>query len=158
MYDENTREEPRCVICGSVEDCGHLVACIDHTWILCDSGALYERDWEFRSEIETAFLKLLETGKKTTWQHSEVEELWSQARADYDAATEDLMLDGYVFFRLMVELLRGAGAIDYPGPVVDDGPPGFSCSYSLLYADTPNVVVDKALKNLRSILIRQPER
>ncbi len=157
MIDEDTGEEPKCVLCGPVEHCRHLVACIDHTFSECNNGALYERDWEFRSEIETEFLKLLKTGSKTTWQHSEVEELWSQAQADYDVATEDLMLDSDVFFRLMAELLIGAGAINYPGPVVHYAAfPGGSSSYSLLYADAPKVVVDKALKNLRSILIRQP--
>ena len=48
----------------------------------------------------------------------------------------------------MVELLEDAGAVRYPGPVIHEGGPGMSSSYSLLYADTPNVVIDAALKNL----------
>ena len=44
MHDENIGEEPKCVICGSSEDCEHLVACIDRTFAECEGGALCDRD------------------------------------------------------------------------------------------------------------------
>ena len=45
MSDGDTGEELKCVICGSVEwyECGHLVACYDHTYCEVDGGALEYR-------------------------------------------------------------------------------------------------------------------
>jgi hypothetical protein len=153
LYVEDTGEEPKCVICGSPEECEHLVADIDHTFLESWGGAFHDREYEFRSEIETVFLKLLKSGTAKKWQHSDIEQMWDQANTDYTAETDDLMLDGYAFYRLIVELLEAAGAIDHPGSIVDDGGgPGRTSSVSLLYADNPNVVTDKALKNLNSVL------
>jgi hypothetical protein len=57
MHNEDTDQEPTCSICGTSEylDCGHLVANIDKTFRECLDGAMYDRDWEFRSLIEDTF-------------------------------------------------------------------------------------------------------
>ena len=88
MRVEDTDEEPKCVICGSSDDCGHMVACIDHTYLDCDGGALYERTWDFRSEIETAFLDALKSGQEKNWQNSDLEQMWDWARENFDINDE----------------------------------------------------------------------
>lgn len=98
MIDENTGEEPKCLICGSPEDCSHLVADIDRTFGECNGGALFDMEQKFRLEIATKFLKLLEVEANPEWQNHEIEELWQKAQAEYDPDDEYVMLDGYVFF------------------------------------------------------------
>ena len=62
MFVEDSGEDPKCLICGSLEECEHLVANIDHTFLENWGGAFEDRESEFRSEIEVVFLKLLKTG------------------------------------------------------------------------------------------------
>ena len=152
MLVEDTGEEPKCLICGSLEECEHLVASIDHTFSEIYGSALEDRDSDFRSEIEGVFLKQLKTGTKMQWQNADIEQMWQQACEDYTAETEDLMLDGYAFYRFLAELLVGAGADKHPGSVIDPGGPGMTSSVSLLYAENPSAVVDKALKTLQAML------
>ena len=156
MYVEDTDEAPKCVICGSTEECTHLVADIDRTFLECNSGEFTDREHDFRSEIEDVFLDALKAGKKREWSHGDIEQMWRQACEDYTTESEDFSLDGYAFYRFMVELLESAGAIDHPGQVIDCSGPGMTSSVSLLYADKPNVVVDKAFKKLKSILNQRP--
>lgn len=154
MIVEDTDEEPRCVICGSDEECAHLVANIDRTFLECYCGVFLDWEHTFRSEIQEVFLKLLRSGKEKKWRHDDLEQMWGQASNNYPAEGDDLMLDGYAFYRFVVELLEGAGAIDHPGSVVDDGGPGMTSSVSLLYSKRPKTVVKLAFKNLR-ILLKQ---
>jgi hypothetical protein len=156
MYVEDTDEEPKCLICGSMEECGHLVAVIDRSFLECRCGEFSDREHSFRSEIEEVFLDALKSKKSRKWSHEDIEQMWCQACEDYATEGEDFMLDGYAFYRFIVELLEDAGAIDHPGQVVDGGGPGMTSSVSLLYADRPNVVVDEALKNLKSMLNQHP--
>jgi hypothetical protein len=152
MYVEDTDETPKCVICGSEEDCKHLVANIDRTFLECYCGAFYEKEADFRFEIESTFLELLKSGKSRKWAHDDITQMWDQACEDFTTEGEDFMLDGYAFYRFTVELLENAGAIDHPGQVIDEGGPGMTSSVSLLYADKPNDVIAKALKTLHSML------
>ena len=62
MIDEDTGEEPQCVICNSSEACEHLLACIDRTFGEIEGGALYDRRDAFRSAIEGVFLEVLKSG------------------------------------------------------------------------------------------------
>jgi len=156
MYVEDADGGPKCVICGSEEECKHLVANIDRTYLECYCGAFCETEYKFRDEIEDTFLKLLKSGKSKKWKHDDITQMWDQAGKDFTTEGEDFMLDGYAFYRFAVELLEDAGAIDHPGHVVDDcGIPGMTSSVSLLYADKPKAVVGKALKNLKSMLTRK---
>ena len=152
MIDENTGEEPKCVICGSIDECSHLLASIDHTFLECDSGALYDQDIEFRLEIEAVFLKNLMSGTKTKWENNELEELWGQAQTDFNNEGKDLMLDGYIFYRFLCGLLENAGAINHPGSIAVYGGPGMSSAITLLYAEQPDRIIAKAMKNLKSTL------
>jgi hypothetical protein len=156
MYIEDTGEEPKCVICGSEEECDHLVANIDRTFLECWGGAFYENEDEFRDEIQSTFIKLLKSGKSRKWPHDDITQMWDQAGEDYAADGEDFRLDGYAFYRLAVELLVEAGAIDPPGQVIDEGGPGMTSSVSILYAEEPAKVTEKALKKLQSMLNEKP--
>jgi hypothetical protein len=156
MYVEDSDEQPKCVICGSEDECTHLVADIDRTFLECWGGAFNERETEFREAIETAFLKLLNSKNSRKWSHDDIEQMWRQACEDYITEGGDFTLDGYAFYRLVVELLVSAGAVDPPGQVIDDGGPGMTSSVSLLYADKPDNVTDKALNSLKALLNQHP--
>jgi hypothetical protein len=154
MYVEDTGDEPKCVICDSEEECEHFVACIDHTFLECSSGELYERVWDFRTEIESRFLVLLKAGKPIAWEDADLEQIWQQAINDFATEPKELSLDMDAYFRFLVELLQDAGALKHPGSVVDDQGPRFTSTVSLLFADKPEYVIDKALKNLKQMLFR----
>ena len=150
MIDEDTGEEPKCVFCHAVDECEHLVACIDRTFCECGGGAMHDRDWEFRSYVEDVFLTQLKSDSETQWADIDTQRLWDQAKLDYDSEKDELDLDLCILANLIIQLLQNSGAVDYPGPVRDEGgPPGFTSSYSLLYAENPGAVVDEALERLK---------
>ena len=64
----------------------------------------------------------------------------------YDHDQIDLMLDGIVFYRLVIGMLLEAGAIDHPGQIIDEGGPGMTSAATLLYAHNPTEVIESALK------------
>ena len=151
MIDENTGEEPRCLLCGSSDGCEHIVADIDLTFNDCCSGALYNRLFEFRSLIHDRFLAILKERNPPAWQNDNLAELWRRAKEDYDGNDDAFQLDGYLFYSILIGLLIGAGAIEHPGSIVDYGGPGMTSSVSLLFADEPEIVVDQALEKLKQI-------
>lgn len=73
---------------------------------------------------------------------------------DFATEPKELSLDMDAYFRFLVELLQDAGALKHPGSVVDDQGPRFTSTVSLLFADKPEHVIDKALKNLKQMLFR----
>jgi len=152
MIDEDTGEEPRCVICNSSEACEHFLACIDRTFGEIEGGALYDSSDAFRSAIENAFLKVLKSGVERKWKDYKIKEMWDEVRAEYTAEDEFVMLDDNAFCALLLELLRDSGAINYSGQAASYGGPGMSSAYSLLYADKPDDVITKALEKLKTML------
>lgn len=152
MEIEDSDEEVRCVICGSDEPCRHIVADIDRTYCEVHHGALYERDDEFRSKIEDDFLRHIKAGTSPTWRREHLNELWKTGKDEYDAEWEHVPLDGLVFYPFVIELLEEAGAIDFPGSIVDPGGPGMTSAVSLLYAEEPTEVVNLALEKLGTAL------
>tara|TARA_Y100001968_G_scaffold245982_1_gene230157 strand:+ start:1101 stop:1580 length:480 start_codon:yes stop_codon:yes gene_type:complete len=153
VVNEDTGEEAKCVICGSVEICEHCVACIDRTFLECEGGEMFDRHYEFSSAIEDAFKTALKSELEINWENGFLQELWNERREYNDPETEEIEieLDGHVFWRLVVELLEKAGAINPEGFVCHGGP-GMTSSYSLLYAEKPGTIVDKALANLKTAL------
>ena len=67
----------------------------------------------------------------------------------YDHDQNDLMLDGIVFYRLVIGMLLEAGAIDHPGQIIDEGGPGMTSAVTLLYAHNPKEVIEFAMKALQ---------
>ena len=67
----------------------------------------------------------------------------------YDHDRNELMLDGIVFYRLVVGMLLEAGAIDHPGQIIDEGGPGMTSAVTLLYAHNPKEVIESAMKALQ---------
>ena len=63
-----------------------------------------------------------------------------------DHDQNDLMLDGIVFYRLVIGMLLEAGAIDHPGQIIDEGGPGMTSAVTLLYAHNPKEVIEFAMK------------
>ncbi len=154
MINDDTNEELKCVICGSVEiyECGHMVACFDNTYCEVESGALYGRDDDFRSEIQNAFLGFLKSKSEIKWANFDLQELWRQAQADLCEQGDDFILEGTNLSGFFVYLFKSSGAID-PGSAAHYGAlPGTSYDYSFLYAKSPNAVIKKAMKKLKTIL------
>jgi len=59
------------------------------------------------------------------------------------------MLDGIVFYRLVIGMLLEAGTIDHPGQIIDEGGPGMTSAVTLLYAHDPKEVIESAMKALQ---------
>jgi len=156
MRNEDTDEEVTCPICGVVDDmCAHIVASIDRTFSETHAGEFYERETEFRALVEEAFLPHLQKGVKMDWGGGILNELWSEAVANYSAEYEEVALDGFCFYQLVDELFTEAGAIEPAGPIIDDGPPGMSSAVSLYYSEDPKQIVDDAYSRLVEMLKRQ---
>lgn len=152
--NEDTGEEVVCPICNAIEywTCGHLVASLDRSFGECRGGALSDREVEFSSIIEDAFLPHLKDGSKPSFGYSSFEELWDAAKENFSSRDGYVVLDGDIWQRVMIEHLEDAGAFDLPGPLMDPGGPGMTSSMSLLFADKPNEVVGKALQDFVSEL------
>ncbi|MHA7828916.1 MAG: hypothetical protein ACX93P_15295, partial [Roseovarius sp.] len=62
----DTGEDVVCPICNAAEywDCGHLVASVDRSFGECQGGALCDRETEFSSLVENAFLPHLQNGSE----------------------------------------------------------------------------------------------
>jgi hypothetical protein len=152
MIVEETGDSPICPICHADEHCNHLVADIDRTFLECHEGEFHEWEDNFRSEIQNTFIENMERAAKPVWKLDEISELWRNSLSSYDRDENYVDLDGYVYYRLVVEMLENAGAIDHAGQVIDESGPGMTSAVTLLYAHNPKMVVGSALKALQSSL------
>lgn len=152
--NEDTGEEVVCPICNAADywACGHLVASLDRSFCECQGGALLDREAELSSRIEDAFLPHLENGSQPSFGYSSLEELWVAAKENFSASDGYVVLDGDIWQRVLIEHLEDAGAFDLPGPLMDPDGPGMTSSMSLLFAEKPKEVVDKALQDFVSVL------
>ena len=153
MRNEDTGEPIQCPHCGSKDDCPHLLAVIDSSFLECSGGYAYDRFNEFRAKIEESFLKYLQTGKASgrKWNNPELRELWTYADSQYPE-TGEVDIDGDVLFRLIVDLLEEAGGEEYYGPIDDEGGPRFSSAITLFYSKNPQDVFERAISDLDDYL------
>jgi hypothetical protein len=153
MRDDDTGEEIRCSYCSSADDCEHLLAVIDRTFLECSAGYASARFLEFSETIDAEFLERLNRGwsGRGKWSERPLADLWKHASEEW-VAGKDVSLDPYILFALLVDLLEAAGGERYAGPVHDGEAPGFSSAITLLYAKQPRAVFDSALLNLKERL------
>ncbi|MEQ9640324.1 MAG: hypothetical protein RIM84_09920 [Alphaproteobacteria bacterium] len=154
MINEDTGEEPTCVVCGAEWACErHLVACLDLTFGECQAGALFERDEEIWSRIDAAFEAHRRPDASRRWDDGDIQWLWEQFKA---TSFDDRDARNFYYqcvFEVIDRLLARAGASPYPGGAVDeDSAPDFSSSYSLLYAEAPGAVIARTLEILDAAL------
>lgn len=153
---EETGKEPTCPVCGSPDygDCGHLVADLDRSFCECQGGELYEKMAEFLSLVEGAFLSHLTENTVPNSGKWELDELWEATNESFDPDEEYVGLDGYIFQRVLIELLEDSGAFELPEGLMDPGGPGMTSSISLLFAEDPAMVIKLAREKL-SIELKQ---
>ncbi len=152
MIVEDTGESPKCPICNAKEQCSHLVANIDRTFLHCYAGVFYELESDFRSEIGSTFIEKIKGAAESAWILDDLNDLWRESLDNYDREEDFIMLDGDVFYRLVIDMLLDAGAIDHPGLVIDEGGPGMTSAVSLLFAHDPKEVVESAMIALQASL------
>jgi len=78
--------------------------------------------------------------------------LWTGSKDSYDEGENFIDLDGYIFYRIIVDFLLKNGAVEPEGSVVDQSGPGMTSTVSLLYADNPVEICDKSLDDLTKSL------
>ncbi|WBQ13034.1 hypothetical protein L2D00_14460 [Hyphomonadaceae bacterium BL14] len=147
---EDSREKVTCLICDADDywNCGHLVASFDQSFCDCYGGEAHDHLSDFSSTIEEAFLTHLRNGGEPSFNNATIDALWEGARRNSEPDEDFVDLDGYIFQRLLIELLEGAGAQQPPGSLIDPGGPGMTSSMSLLFAEEPPKVVAVALQGL----------
>ncbi|MBT4966313.1 MAG: hypothetical protein HOM79_08835 [Alphaproteobacteria bacterium] len=152
MIIEETGETPTCPICGADEECGHHLADIDRTFLECLGGVFREKEQEFKDVIEEKFISKIGSGDPSIWSSGDIQELWTGSKDSYDEGENFIDLDGYIFYRIIVDFLLKNGAVEPEGSVVDQSGPGMTSTVSLLYADNPVEICDKSLDDLTKSL------
>jgi hypothetical protein len=150
MIIEETGESPACPICSSDESCSHRVAVLDHTFLECTDGALFDRTSEFSELIESRFAEFIEIEASPKDISGEIEAMWKYAKECFDPASKNIEIDSDALYRLMNELLEEAGATSIQA--ISEGGPGMSSSLSILYAEDPEKVIQEATSRLSAIL------
>ncbi|WP_213544983.1 hypothetical protein [Vannielia litorea] len=74
--------------------------------------------------------------------HSFTNRFLDGAKKENNTSDDQLFPHSDVFYRLLIDRLQAAGALDRPGPMVDPGGPGMTSSVSLLFTERPTDVVD----------------
>jgi hypothetical protein len=153
MKNEDTGEAIQCPHCGSEDDCSHLLAVIDRSFLWCSGGYAFSRFNEFHSAIEEAFLKRLQAGDVASpkWKDGRLQELWEYGTEEY-GKTNEVWIDGDMLFRLIIDLLEDAGGEEYMGPIDDEGGPGYSSAITLFYAANPQSVFERSVSDLNDLL------
>jgi hypothetical protein len=130
-----------------------LVALIDITFNECQDGYAIERFHEFHNVLRDEFHPLLQSRRsdKGAWSNPELNELWAGAVKTEDA--EHIPLDPDIMTRLIIKLLKAAGG--KTTQTIEEGPPGFSSTDTLIYAKYPAKVFDDAISKLRLLLKRK---
>ncbi|KKM90197.1 hypothetical protein LCGC14_1241090 [marine sediment metagenome] len=148
---ENTGRGPACPICNSTEygSCGHLVADFDRTYGECLGGEIYDRQAEFSDLAERAFLMHLNQKTVLSVKKWGLDELWEITLGKFDPDEEYVELDGDIFQRVLIALLKDSGAFDVPEGLIDPGGPSMTSWVSLLFADDPSKVIDMAINKLK---------
>lgn len=158
---ETTGEEPTCMYCGirpSESSCRHLVALIDRTFRECNAGTLYGSVDSFHDEIEKFLARWAQTKKSIPRRirrfNGTLAELLVSSMKHQD-------IDGWLFWKLLVELLTKAGGEEPAGGlIIEEGGPGFTSVVSLIYSKRPVAVVASAKRLLRGWLgndLRRPK-
>lgn len=160
MRNEDTNESPVCTVCGAEEfgDCGHLVADLDITFSECEGGALYEKLFDFTAALKTAFAANLSGDFQSNFGFYEktMAKLWREVQDEAAGDMENIFVTGPIFLDLLIELLRDAGADEYPGPVVTDGGSGNSSSCRLYFSKNPEATIQEAYSLLIAAVSESP--
>ena len=151
MRNEDTNESPVCTVCGTEEfgDCGHLVADLDITFSECEGGALYERLFDFTTALEIVFAANRSQDFQSNFGFYAriLGGLWHEVQDDAAGGPENIVVTGPIFLKLLIELLRDAGADEYQGPVIIDGGPGNSTSCMLYFSKNPETTIQEAYRS-----------
>jgi hypothetical protein len=158
--DETIGKEITCPFCEA-KTCRHLLAVVDmsfNEWWE-ETGYAWEHHRQFYDLIEDTFRRSLKSGLRVLpLTNPELAELWNNVLTDYSGIHKtaleedqpDVALDSSVVNRLIIELMRDAGAIVQDS--TDGYAPGFVSSMRVLYAKNPKTVFGTALENLNRLL------
>lgn len=154
MWNEDTGEEVKCIICGKGYECEHLLALFDQTFGDCKQGYACDHLNEFEGVITSQFIKALSEGKGNDhdWGDDGINEIWSDSILNCDLENSDLDFERGLLFRLIIEMFEQCGGNEYPGLIDDGGGPGNSSSVKLFFADNPKEVLEGAHGALKSKL------
>jgi len=157
VFDEDTGQEPSCIICGATGDCPHLVACIDITFSDCSGGILYDHIGELRGFLEDAILARIKRKgvSELPCTNTVMDEIFTEAIQQYDPEYIDYVyIDERLFLNFLIDALIDSGADEFEAGLVEDGGPGQSSAITLLYAEDPLQVIRVARKALENAVAK----
>lgn len=153
MWDENTGQEIKCIICGGEYDCQHLLAELDRTFGHCKLGYACNHYDDFENLLISHFKKALSlgNGKDHDWDIQEINHIWLESLEYSDPHTDDIYISTGYFFPLLTEIFVENGGIEYPGLIEDGGGPGSSSAIQLVYSDNPRITFEKSILTLEKM-------
>ena len=159
IFDEETGDEPSCMFCDDTEECSHMLACIDHTFVDCDGGVLYFHLDDFREILSTRVRESLDCKIKSKSVGNkigkEIYQIIKDSTKEFDPnCPEDVCIDNRRFLDVLVDLFIAAGAEKPPGHIVEEGGPGFSSSLTLLYAENPEEIIKTVQERLKKTVAK----
>jgi hypothetical protein len=136
MFNEDTGEEPKCPVCGASKfwECGHLLADFDITFCEVYTGSVMHHI-DAIEELASSRLKYeLRTGDRKIFDDEELQSRWNDSIYLNRNSKEDAHIDYGFLISWCIITLAIADAVDADGPIINDGPPGFSSHIRLLFA------------------------
>ena len=150
-YDPQENSYPKCPFCNSEEECEHLLAILDRTFIECNGGyALGPLD-ELYQYLESTFKNLIESDQPlpTGERVESLENLFYSTKQLYEENGE-INLDGFAYYDMLEDLFikHGAKLIDY---AEDFGRPGFDSLVKTYYAENPESVFNQSVMKVKQV-------
>ncbi len=150
MNQENSY--PKCPFCNSEEDCDHLLAILDRSFIECNGGYALEPLDNLYQYLESIFKGLIESDQPLVKAEGveSLKNLFFLTKQQYEESGE-IDLDGFTYYDLIEELFLSHGAIliDY---AEDFGRPGFDSVIKTYYAENPQRVFSQSVAKIKSAM------
>lgn len=152
--NDDESSAPPCPYCGSTEECSHLVALMDRSFLSIESGYLYDSLDEVIGPIAKGIRTILERSDdpaKADWDR--LDDLVAEATSRYDPdETQEHddyadLVDYDILFDVIEEYFIDHGGVEY---YTIEGPPGFTSAYYAIYAEEPEKAVTDMLSTIYS--------
>lgn len=108
-YDDTEYRKPECTICGSDDECEHIVFLYDRTFMECKAGHC-EQLYRLETLISDTFQAWIDNDATVNFSDGQdaqyLSEIWSYAKANYTKEDPDIEFDYVAFMELVREIIE----------------------------------------------------